>query len=98
MTDRNWSNAHKLPWRVEPYGEENDSGLCIGNDSVNVCVVPGYQDHPGNIANAEYIALACNSHPDLVEALEGILAITDRNHVAWDKARSALNKARGGSP
>ncbi len=35
--------------------------------------------------------------PDLLEALKGILRITDRKHVAWDKARAAIAKAEGGA-
>lgn len=33
--------------------------------------------------------------PELLEALELILAITDRDHVAWDKARAAITKVKG---
>lgn len=36
-----------------------------------------------------------NAVPDLIEAIEGIFAITDRNHVAWDKAHAAIAKAKG---
>lgn len=42
-------------------------------------------------ANARLIAAA----PDLLAALEGILAITDRNHVVWQAARDAIAKAKG---
>lgn len=31
---------------------------------------------------------------DLTEALQGILAITDRKHVAWDKAHAAIAKGQ----
>jgi hypothetical protein len=30
---------------------------------------------------------------DLIQALQEILQITDRDHVVWDKARKALKKA-----
>lgn len=42
-------------------------------------------------ANARLIAAA----PEMLEALEGILAITDRDHAAWNKARAAIAKAKG---
>ena len=29
------------------------------------------------------------------EALEEVVRISDRNHVAWDKAKAAINKAYG---
>lgn len=35
--------------------------------------------------------------PELLAALEGILAITDRNHIAWHAAHAAIRKAKGGS-
>lgn len=34
--------------------------------------------------------------PDLLESLKGILAITDRNHVAWEAARAAIARAEKG--
>ena len=43
------------------------------------------------LANARLIAAA----PELRDALREILAITDRKHDAWDKARAALAKAEG---
>lgn len=36
-----------------------------------------------------------NAAPELLEALEGIIAITDRKHVAWDKAHVAIKLAKG---
>jgi hypothetical protein len=33
--------------------------------------------------------------PDLLEALKELIAITDRDHVAWDKAKAAIAKAEG---
>ena len=40
-------------------------------------------------ANARLMAAA----PDLFNALNEILAITDRDHVAWHKAKAAIAKA-----
>lgn len=42
-------------------------------------------------ANAKLMAAA----PDLLEALQEIIAITDRKHVAWVKAKAAIEKAIG---
>jgi hypothetical protein len=44
---------------------------------------------PNSEANAKLIAAA----PELLEALQEIIAITDRNHIAWDKAKAAIKKA-----
>jgi hypothetical protein len=32
---------------------------------------------------------------ELIESLNGILAITDRNHNAWERARAAIRNAGG---
>lgn len=52
-----------------------------------------------NLAQVHTCMTCCENgraaHEALVEALEGILRITDRKHVAWDKARAALELARG---
>lgn len=44
-------------------------------------------------ANADLIAAA----PELLEALQEVVRISDRKHDAWDKAKSAINKALGES-
>ena len=40
-------------------------------------------------ANSKLIASA----PDLLEALMEVVRISDRNHIAWDKAKQAIKKA-----
>lgn len=40
-------------------------------------------------ANAQIMAAA----PDLLEALIEVVRISDRNHIAWDKAKKAIDKA-----
>lgn len=42
-------------------------------------------------ANARLIAAA----PDLLEALQAVVAISDRKHEAWDMAHAAIAKALG---
>lgn len=49
-------------------------------------------------ASAAFITLACNSHDDLVKALEGVIRIADRATDEFDAARAALAKARGETP
>jgi hypothetical protein len=43
-------------------------------------------------SDAKLIAAA----PDLLEALREVVRISDRKHPAWDKAKSAINKAVAG--
>lgn len=57
---------------------------------------PKPKDENGSIgtyreANARLIAAA----PDLLEALEEIVTISDRDHDAWERARAAVAKAKG---
>jgi hypothetical protein len=44
---------------------------------------------PETRANARLMAAS----PDLLEALQEIIAITDREHAAWVKAKAAIRKA-----
>lgn len=46
-----------------------------------------------SIEEAERIARTMNGSQELIAALRGILSITDRDHAAWDAARSAIAKA-----
>lgn len=40
-------------------------------------------------------ALLIAAAPDLLEALQEVIAISDRKHDAWDKAKAAIAKALG---
>lgn len=53
----------KGPWHSEAWSDGQTTS--IGNESEIVCYVHGYTDHPGNMANAAFIAAA----PDMHEAL-----------------------------
>ncbi len=96
------SNWTKGPWTVEVdtgdrfYSEhhiESSEGMVAIVDGGNYGAWRDSEDEGKQEfeANAHLISSA----PDLYEALEGILAITDRDHVAWDKAHAAMEKARG---
>lgn len=82
-------------WSV---GGRNGDIVVRGGATECVAVMPTPELHGhGVLAHEERVAnaLLCASAPDLLAALEGILAITDRNHVAWEKARAAIRKAHG---
>lgn len=52
--------------------------------------------HPGQqLAGGRVVAAMQGDHSDLLEALEAVVAISDRKHDAWDAARAAIAKARG---
>jgi hypothetical protein len=46
-------------------------------------------------ANAAYICLAVNSHDALLSALKEVVAISDRKHDAWDRAKAAIKAGEG---
>lgn len=48
-----------------------------------------------NVTNTAFIALACNSHYELLEALKHAVAISDYNSPWANKAREAIKKAEG---
>lgn len=75
----------KAPWSVADTGSggikviaENGLSICHFNHS------PSWK-----YEHAHLIAAA----PDLLEALQQVVAISDRKHEAWDKAHAAIAKA-----
>lgn len=86
------------PWTFENDEESLDQWLVRAPSTDNndiVATVPktGDSEYDNEVVyfNAHLIAAA----PELLDALKCILAITDRNHVAWDAARAAIAKAEG---
>lgn len=70
-----------------PVDRGNASILTIvEEDGVKFAAV--YEDQ-----DAHLIAAA----PELLEALQEVVAISDRKHEAWDKAHAAIAKALGGN-
>lgn len=47
------------------------------------------------LATARFIVTACNSHYELLESLEDVVALAGSESPFWDKARAAIAKARG---
>jgi hypothetical protein len=83
----------KLPWRFVPWHIEEDSSAVRSPEGWIVCTT-------SSDADAKFIALACNSHAELVEALERCEAMvsTDQGPPNWDWVRGVLKKARGETP
>lgn len=92
------SDITKTPWKL-------DGELAIVTASrkeLHIATVNGYsRSHKEDCANAAYIVQAVNSHEALVEAIQGLLDLVDREDLdyTWrDKvasARAALAKAKG---
>lgn len=49
-----------------------------------------------SLPEARANAMLMSAAPDLLEALKEVIAISDRDHVAWFKAKAAIAKAEGG--
>lgn len=48
-------------------------------------------DYQGNFTSADAALIA--AAPELLAALEEVIAISDRKHDAWDRAKAAIAKA-----
>lgn len=75
------------PWEVaqRPCNGSNQVWP-VATGEGRICTV---MDGSRSNANAKLIAAA----PDLLAAIQDILAITDRKHFVWDAAHAALKKA-----
>lgn len=84
------------PWEIEWYvcktGDEEHWRVpkSIGPVSVDHNHWAGYY-----LEVSEEDARLISAAPDLLEALEQVVAISDRDHEAWVKAKAAIAKARG---
>ena len=82
MTDTKWTKGE---WFMD-----NDFAV-VTTGGFDVLWARATVRHQERVANA---ALACAA-PDLYEALIGVIAVSDRKTVEYDRARAALAKARG---
>ena len=83
------------PWFWH-YGIDGDTKMDVLTSSTSkVCDFGDCETYypiegtPPNEADAKLIAAA----PELLEALIEVVAISDRKHDAWDKAKAAIKKA-----
>jgi hypothetical protein len=89
LIEKNYSNGCEIgPWIMtgrRPSGERNIIA--------NIAGAPYLEADKGanTYANARLVTAA----PDLLEALQEVVAISDRKHNAWDKAHAAIAKATG---
>lgn len=59
-----------------------------GHETLFIAATP-QSNLPESRANARLMSAA----PDLLESLKEIISITDRDHIAWVKAKAAIEKA-----
>lgn len=74
-----------------PWEKHKEIGNWIMAGHLHVATIPRAADGDWSQANARLIAAS----PDLLEALEAVIAEADYKTVAYDKARAAIAKARG---
>ena len=111
------------PWRLEDWVDAGNGARVMAADGGPVCRVDGATAWAGvagtgvrtsreRDANAAFIVQACNSHDELLEALEELVRINEEHNAAveavtgrplnWkdtylERARAALARARGES-
>lgn len=88
------SENSETKWTAGPWTLNQENGLCLfvrGSSDYPIAEVLRQNFDATLFANGKLIAAA----PELLEALEGVIALSDRKHDAWDKARAAIAKARG---
>lgn len=73
----------------EWFVHHDSRGYAVETERVRI-VNLGHSDECAK-ADAHLMAAA----PDLLEALQEVVTISDRTHDAWDKARAAIAKALG---
>lgn len=77
------------PWTATP--SESGETIWIGNDSENAGCVPGYADHPQNIANARLMAAA----PEMLAALRELTSNVVITAAMHERALAVIGKAIG---
>lgn len=85
-------NPHRLPWKAVP--AYSSYGVFVENCDKDVVLPLGNPDF------ASMVVRACNSHADLIAALEEMLKVTsgtpcDDTEDARTSARAALANAKG---
>lgn len=84
------------PWQVKEVDDDElseiSSTMVVAESLVIACIGPtGNTDLKSDIDNANLIAAA----PDLLEALQAVVRIADRQTDEFDMARAAISKALG---
>lgn len=80
------------PWRVSY--ERGTTQIRTANNESIMCDETYYPWVPKNDADWHLIAAA----PDLLEALEGVVRVADRDTTEFNAARAAIAKAKGEQP
>jgi len=103
---KNESKATPGPWKVHHHDHhEGEQWLSIlhgawdithnhaNNNGVVADAKYSAMSDEENLANAEFIVRACNSHHELLEALKYIRRVTNKDDPRWSKANEAIKKA-----
>ena len=89
-------NSTRRPWSADP--SESGETIYMGSSDQNAACVPGYADHPHNMANAELIVRAVNSYEPMLAALNAALnwytPPNDSGEFPAKQIADAIDKAR----
>ena len=96
---------------VTPWNVQGKTVITVWSEKYRIAILDSNNGAPINVANAALIVRAVNNHDKLLEALEGLVGRlkwkdcttfekykieTEKNNIAWDKARSAITAAKEG--
>ena len=93
------------PWKIDHFNTSTGCYQISGHEQVlNLAFVQDYSDEGDSDQEAKANARLIAAAPDLLEALKDLIASaspTEKEHprmfAAWQQARAALTKAKGGN-
>jgi hypothetical protein len=92
MSNKEVKSFTKGEWYLQKYTDAYTNIVRCnngkGHETIFIACTP-QSSLPEARANARLMAAA----PDLLEALKEIIAISDRDHIAWIKGKAAIEKA-----
>lgn len=92
MSKETTTSFTKGEWYLQEYTDAYTNIVRCNNGKGHETLFIAYTSQgslPETRANARLMAAA----PDLFESLQEIIAISDRDHIAWAKAKAAIEKA-----
>ena len=81
------------PWVVTDPDMDGFMSIKARIDDSYICRTYGWEAEYADEERANALLIA--AAPDLLSALDEIVAISDRKHDAWDRAKAAIAKAKG---
>lgn len=74
-----------LPWGIDPSSDADTTAIHHREGDQHVCIIQSVGDEPSEreLADADYICLACNNHAKLLAACEAALHDLETSEGLW---------------